>query len=276
MNDTPTYVRPTRTEFEALDSVASKVHLAAVAPTVDDDETAGFAAGRSVWIDRVGGEIYDCYDATAGEAVWRRRVTLDEDGGLSASVNLLTMTTAQREAITPDEGVPVWDSDLAQLFVGDGETVGGVAVGGGTSEPPYHLVLADDANSVFADYGGGGDGAIPAPFTITVKDENNDTVVGEFYLRVRISGDQGGYDMTAAVPNDESIEATAATNTTEVAELSTDVDKVFRTTDGVFSLTLSGTFAGNGGGGLFIGPSPLLPDHRIVYELIKGWSWTDA
>jgi len=43
----------------------------------------------------------------------------------------VSMTTAERTAITPDAGVLIWDTDLEKLFIGDGSTAGGVEVQGG-------------------------------------------------------------------------------------------------------------------------------------------------
>lgn len=43
---------------------------ATVAPTVNDDETAGYAV-KSIWMDQTNGKIYQCMDATAGAAVWK-------------------------------------------------------------------------------------------------------------------------------------------------------------------------------------------------------------
>lgn len=39
-------------------------------------------------------------------------------------------TNAQRTAVTPVAGEPVFTTDTKQLYVGDGTTVGGVSVGG--------------------------------------------------------------------------------------------------------------------------------------------------
>jgi len=40
---------------------------------------------------------------------------------------LIRGTTAQRIAFTPRDGEPVWDTDLNELYVGDGITAGGIA-----------------------------------------------------------------------------------------------------------------------------------------------------
>jgi len=43
-------------------------------------------------------------------------------------LQVLRATTALRNAYTPALGEPVWDTDLATLWVGDGATLGGIAV----------------------------------------------------------------------------------------------------------------------------------------------------
>lgn len=43
-------------------------------------------------------------------------------------------TDSGRSAITPAEGEPIFTTDTKQLYIGDGSTAGGVAVGGGISD----------------------------------------------------------------------------------------------------------------------------------------------
>ncbi len=43
-------------------------------------------------------------------------------------------TDSGRTAITPAEGEPIYTTDTKQLYIGDGTTAGGVAVGGGVSD----------------------------------------------------------------------------------------------------------------------------------------------
>lgn len=62
-------------------------------------------------------------DAMTGTKVFRI------DGNIGGGVEV--MTTAQRTAIIPTDGQLIYDSDLETLFVGDGVTRGGVAVGSG-------------------------------------------------------------------------------------------------------------------------------------------------
>ena len=60
-----------------------------------------------------------------------------------------TMTTEERTAITPEAGQLIYDTTLGLLFVGDGSTVGGTAVGGGGGGgvvPGYRL--SDDGTSL--------------------------------------------------------------------------------------------------------------------------------
>ena len=44
------------------------------------------------------------------------------------ALKLLRGTTAQRTGYTPEVGEPVWDTDESKLYVGDGATVGGIAI----------------------------------------------------------------------------------------------------------------------------------------------------
>ncbi|MCC6679858.1 MAG: hypothetical protein IT445_03050 [Phycisphaeraceae bacterium] len=69
----PTYSRPTKAEFDALNAAASTVHSAAAAPTVDDDSADGYVAGRTIWFDTSAVQLYDLLDSTEGAAVWRMR-----------------------------------------------------------------------------------------------------------------------------------------------------------------------------------------------------------
>jgi len=55
-------------------------------------------------------------------------------GGDSGDAVAVSLTTAERTAITPDAGVLIWDTDLEKLFIGDGSTAGGVEVQGGGGE----------------------------------------------------------------------------------------------------------------------------------------------
>lgn len=43
-------------------------------------------------------------------------------------LQLRRLTTAQRTAVTPEDGEPIWDTDLSALYIGDGSTAGGVLV----------------------------------------------------------------------------------------------------------------------------------------------------
>ena len=69
------------------------------------------------------------------------------------------MTTAQRTAITPEDGQLIYDSQLETLYVGDGHTVGGVAVGsgggGGGATPVIQAAVSGNTASVTLENGGG-------------------------------------------------------------------------------------------------------------------------
>lgn len=49
-------------------------------------------------------------------------------------------TDAERGAITPASGEPVWTTDTNELFIGDGSTAGGVAVGGGGASDSFNTI----------------------------------------------------------------------------------------------------------------------------------------
>ena len=57
------------------------------------------------------------------------------------------MTSAERMTITPAAGKLIYDTDLEILYVGDGETVGGKAVDGGSSADFTRVTFHDPANS---------------------------------------------------------------------------------------------------------------------------------
>ena len=54
-----------------------------------------------------------------------------------------TMTTAERTAITPEAGQLIFDTTLGILFVGNGATPGGTAVGGGEDDVPGYRLDSD-------------------------------------------------------------------------------------------------------------------------------------
>jgi len=47
------------------------------------------------------------------------------------AIRLRRGLAADRTSITPEEGEPIWTTDTKLLYIGDGSTAGGVAVGGG-------------------------------------------------------------------------------------------------------------------------------------------------
>lgn len=67
----------TLTDGEAgLERISGKIELLthATAPTVNDDDAAGYAVGER-WIDTTGPTEYVCLDATTGAAVWSQTAT---------------------------------------------------------------------------------------------------------------------------------------------------------------------------------------------------------
>lgn len=82
---------------------------ASVPPTVDNDETEGYAP-RSRWFDIVARESYLCLSADDGAAVWvQTSLTLDELG----SAALADVGTAPSEIPTNAQVVMKWDSLLS-------------------------------------------------------------------------------------------------------------------------------------------------------------------
>jgi hypothetical protein len=75
------------------------------------------------------------------------QVAHNTDGTLKA--NATRQTTATRTAATPATGILIYDTDLEQLFIGDGSTSGGVAV---TLDEVHvtNLDLAAEARNSFA------------------------------------------------------------------------------------------------------------------------------
>lgn len=70
--------------------------VATVAPTVNDDDTAGYSVG-STWIDTVADKAYILVDATTGSAVW---IKITQSGGaytekFGSTVSISTINTWQ-------------------------------------------------------------------------------------------------------------------------------------------------------------------------------------
>lgn len=58
------------------------------------------------------------------------------------SLQLRRGASADRTSITPAQGEPIFTTDTKKLYVGDGTTVGGVEVGGGSSAPNFAVAVA--------------------------------------------------------------------------------------------------------------------------------------
>jgi hypothetical protein len=52
---------------------------------------------------------------------------------MSQKIQIRRGVEAQRSAVTPDVGEPIFTTDTLQLFIGDGATAGGLFVGGGSA-----------------------------------------------------------------------------------------------------------------------------------------------
>lgn len=59
--------------------------------------------------------------------------TQDTEDCSGGAATALSMTSAERLAIIPDPGELIWDTTIHVLFVGDGQTQGGIMVEGGGS-----------------------------------------------------------------------------------------------------------------------------------------------
>jgi len=88
---------------------AHKSNLAsAVAPTVNDDDAAGYSVG-SLWCDTTADIVYVCIDASTGAAIWHQMVTAAERSKLSGIEALADVTDATNVAAAG----AVMDSDIA-------------------------------------------------------------------------------------------------------------------------------------------------------------------
>jgi hypothetical protein len=70
---------------------------------------------------------------------------------MSQKIQIRRGVEAQRAAVTPDAGEPLFTTDLKQLFIGDGATPGGLLVGGGTSTGYVQRICGTQAIASGAD-----------------------------------------------------------------------------------------------------------------------------
>lgn len=72
---------------------------------------------------------------------------------------VLRGTTAQRLAFTPLSGELVWDTDLLEMFVGDGTTLGGIPLSNLTTEQIQDIIgaLIGDSSTIDVTYNDAGD-----------------------------------------------------------------------------------------------------------------------
>ena len=85
------------------------------------------------------------------------RIVFYIEGVIGGGVEV--MTTAERTAIVPDEGQLIYDSNFDALYVGDGHTVGGIAVGtgggGGGATPIIKSTISGNAATITLENGAG-------------------------------------------------------------------------------------------------------------------------
>lgn len=87
-------------------------HVTSSAPDASDDETLGFDVGHA-WIDTSTSprSVYECVDASTGEAVWVKRYPQDDDGGATSLGDLDDVDTSgaqDGDALTFDADSSTW------------------------------------------------------------------------------------------------------------------------------------------------------------------------
>jgi len=141
---------------------------ATVAPTVNDDSTAGYAVG-SRWIDVTADKEYVCLDATATAAVWTE--TTQSGGGASTYVTL-TDTPGSLTALTPQEvnsggtalvNGPKFKRDATVAPTVNDDNTAGYAVGSRwidvTADKEYVCLDSSTGAAVWTETTGAGGGA---------------------------------------------------------------------------------------------------------------------
>jgi hypothetical protein len=90
---------------------------------------------------------------------------------MAQKIQLRRGLEAQRTAITPDVGEPLFTTDNKQFFVGDGTTAGGVLIGGGSVPyvQKYRGTLALAASADNATVSGLALPSVPAQVLVTVR-----------------------------------------------------------------------------------------------------------
>jgi Major tropism determinant N-terminal domain len=109
---------------------------------------------------------------------------------MSQKIQFRRGVEAQRALVTPDLGEPLFTTDTKQLFIGDGATVGGVAVGGnggGSSGFFVQKICGTQAITSGAD-------------AVTVSGLGLATVPGQVLVTVRKA--TGGLNLFATVRGD--------------------------------------------------------------------------
>jgi hypothetical protein len=91
---------------------------------------------------------------------------------MSQKIQIRRGVEAQRALITPDAGEPLFTTDNKELFIGDGSTVGGLLVGGGSSVGYVQKIRGTQAIASAADtvtVTGLGLASTPSQVLVTVR-----------------------------------------------------------------------------------------------------------
>ena len=91
---------------------------------------------------------------------------------MSQKIQIRRGVEAQRALVTPDAGEMLFTTDNKELFIGDGATVGGLLVGGGTGTGYVQRIrgtvaIASGADSVTVS--GLGLGSVPGQVLVTMR-----------------------------------------------------------------------------------------------------------
>jgi len=133
--------------------VGARLHSAAVAPTVNDDDTAGFAP-LCRWMDTVAQKEYVCYDSTTGAAVWKE--VGSGAGGTSPLIGKTLVPNTGNHHLQTSNFVKTANNTTAEVFTGglDLAALTGVAI----PTDATHVVFRAEilVNQATGPYGGTG------------------------------------------------------------------------------------------------------------------------
>ncbi len=133
-----------QTDLQNALNAKTSTHTDTVDPTVDDDSTAGYAAGWR-WINTATGDTFTCADATEGAAVWK------QENNEASPRNLLAnggFDIAQR-MVAPATGFIPGDGNYAldrwYVLTNNGAHITASQGSGPTSTARYSGLLTNDA-----------------------------------------------------------------------------------------------------------------------------------